>query len=276
MPDDALRHLAHTLTQLRREAIPGGKRTAEQGEERNLRAVPEELSRQLESDGAARAVAGNDIGSFWPDRSDLRCEIGGHLLDTPQRLAVAVETRGLEAENRLIGAQVLREGAEAEHVAVVPRHRENGRAGSARLQRHDGALLLGERHGRAQKLQNFVLELPQFMAQFGRQHPGRGIATQPITVRPNVDIALAEQLKKVQHLHTSTSSRSPATRAGVRAAADHDKASMVSASPAIVGRSKRFRKGTSTPNRSRSWLTSCMASRECPPDSKKLSRLPTR
>ena len=54
--------------------------------------------------------------------------MGGQVLDARQRLPVAVETRRLQAEKRLLLTQVMREGAEAEDITVVSAERKDGRA----------------------------------------------------------------------------------------------------------------------------------------------------
>ena len=72
-----------------------------------------ELSRQLESDGAASAVAGDDTRAVRPEGTDLRCEVRRELLDTRKRFAVAINSWGLEPEERLILAQMPHEGAAA-------------------------------------------------------------------------------------------------------------------------------------------------------------------
>ena len=79
---------------------------------------------------------------------------------------------------------MLREVAVAEDVAVVPGHSKNGNALSARLQRHDGPLLLGKLPGRAQELQDIVLALLQLIAQFGCQHVRPGHCTAAGRRRP--------------------------------------------------------------------------------------------
>ena len=53
-------------------------------------------------------------------------------------------------------------------------------------------------------------------------------------------------------------------------------ASICSARPATVGCSNKLRNGNSTPNASRTRDMTCVASSECPPNSKKLSCTPTR
>jgi hypothetical protein len=75
--------------------------------------------RQLETDDAASAVAGDDARAVRPEGPDLRCEVRRELLDTRKRFAVAIDTRRLEPEERLILAQMPHEGTVAEDVAIV-------------------------------------------------------------------------------------------------------------------------------------------------------------
>src|SRR5207248_360504 len=83
---------------------------------------------------------------------EVRCEV----LHPRERRASTVEPRGLEAEERLVVAQLLRQGAVAEHVAVVPGYGEHGSARAAPLERHDRALLSRKRLARAQQLQDLA------------------------------------------------------------------------------------------------------------------------
>ncbi len=72
-------------------------------------------------------------------------------------------------------------------------------------------------------------------------------------------------------------SRGTGTSGGACAApAPRSRASARAASPATVGASKIARSGSSTPSASRARVATRVASRECPPSSKKLSSTPTR
>ena len=72
---------------------------------------------------------------------------------------MAVGTRRLQPEERLIVTQLLCQEPVAEDVAVVSRHAEHRRTRASRLQRHDPPLLLGERLGGAEKLHDIGLAL---------------------------------------------------------------------------------------------------------------------
>jgi len=64
----------------------------------------QELSRQLESDRAAGAVAGNHVRTVGPECEDLRRKVRGQVLNARDGLALAIETGGLQPEERLIVA----------------------------------------------------------------------------------------------------------------------------------------------------------------------------
>ena len=149
MPANAFYLLGDPSTQLRQEPVPGRIRAPKQTDEADGRTALQKLSRQLECNAAAGAKANNDVRAVGPERADLACEVPGQILDPREQLALAIETRRLQPEERLIVAKVLHQRTVAEDVAVVSGHRKNGFARSTRLQRHDGALLFGERHARA-------------------------------------------------------------------------------------------------------------------------------
>jgi hypothetical protein len=88
---------------------------------------------------------------------------------------------------------MLCQGAKTEDVTVVPAEGKDRRPGSARLQRHDGALLLGQQTSRAQELQNLALVLSQLFAQLRTQYARRGAAAQPRAVRLDLDVPVAER-----------------------------------------------------------------------------------
>jgi len=90
-------------------------------------------------------------------RLDLRREMGRKLGDTRQRLALAIEPRRPEPEERLIVSKVLRQSAVAEYVPVVSADGKDRRSRSSRLQRHDGARLTGRGLSRVEKSDNFPL-----------------------------------------------------------------------------------------------------------------------
>jgi hypothetical protein len=143
------------------------------------------------------------------DLTDLGCEICGQILDASQRVAIPVESRGLQAEKGLIFAQVSCEGAEAKDVAIVASDGEYWSSYPICLERHDGALLLSERLGRAEEIQNLVLSLSQLNTQLGRKRADRGVTPQPVTIGADLDIAIPEHYKEFQSFQTSTSSRAP-------------------------------------------------------------------
>src|SRR5262249_44639094 len=160
-------------------------------------------------------------------------------------------------------------------VAVVAGNGEYRRAGATRLQRDDRALLLCQRTRRAQKLQDIAFAPLQVIAQLRRQRARGGIAAQLVAVRPDLHLAAPQLREKPGDTHTAISSRSPAPLARGVALDTHPRASIASAIVATVGRSNRLRSGRSTPNTSRTRDTTLIASRECPPSSKKSSVVPT-
>src|SRR5439155_9125980 len=188
--------------------------------------------------------------------------------------ALTVAARRLQPIERLIVAQVLREGAVAEDVAVVSGHGKNGSAPSARLQRHDGALLPGKHFGRTQEFQDILLALLQLNAQLGCQRVRRSITPQPIAVGHDLNIAAAQLGEQGSHAHNSISTLLSATAGCCPERATHARASMASASAETVGRSKRTRSGKSRPEAARNCNMSRAAMSEWPPRSKKLSNTP--
>src|SRR2546425_2521431 len=208
------------------------------------------------------------------ERADLAGEVCGQIFDSRERLAVAVEPGGLEPVQGLIVAQVLRPGAVAEHIAVVSGDAKNGGACTPRLQWDDGPLLLGKGRGRAQECQDVVLPLLQLFAQFGGKHAGRRIAPQRVALRPDLNIAAAQVGQQGGHAHSSISTRLAARAGARREPVAHARASIASASPATVGRSKRWRSGRSSAEAIRSFAMSRAAMSEWPPKSKKLSNTP--
>ncbi|MNC85370.1 hypothetical protein D3C83_09640 [compost metagenome] len=177
---------------MRHHAIRGWIRAAEQGDKADRCAFLQQLSRQLESDDAARAEAGNNVRSVGPECADLGRKVRGMILHACERLAMAVESRRLQPKERLVVPEVVRQSAVTEDVAVMPGHAENGSTVSARLQRNDGTLLLDERLSRTQELQDLVFPLLQLFAQLRSQHAGRSIASQSVAFRPDFDIAAAQ------------------------------------------------------------------------------------
>ena len=181
-------------------------------------------------------------------------EVGSQILNARQGLALTIDTRRLQSEERLIVPQVLREETVAEDVAAVSRHAEDGSARAVRLQRHDRPLLARERLRGTEELEDVVFAQPQVLPHLWGQCTCRRIATQLIAIRPDLHVAAPELRQKRRDAHTAISSRSPA--APGRGMAAHASASIASASFATVGCSKRFRSGRSTPKVSRTRDTS--------------------
>src|SRR4029077_3693578 len=277
MVAEPVRLMIEALQQLRHSPEPGRIRATEQGHEGDGRPLLHELSRQLERDRATGAVAGNAIGTVGPECPDPLGEVGRQLLDARDGLALAIYAGRLQPEERLILAQLLRQEAEREHVAIVSGHGKHRDALAAGLKRHDGPLPPSQRIRRLEELDDSALFLSQLIAQCRRQDAGRRSAPQLVAFRPDLDLAAAQFLEKGRHDHRTISSRSPASCAGggVCAFAIHDSPSMTPASPARVGRSKRSRSGTSTPKTSRIRDTALIATSDCPPRSKKSSSTPT-
>src|SRR5213592_3811248 len=123
---DTLHLVSEALSKLRQNPEPGRVGAAEQGDEADGRAILEKLSRQLEGDRAAGTVAGNHIRTVGPECLDLGRKVCGQILNACDRLALAVETRGLQPEERLIVAQMPDQGAITEHIAIVPGDGKNG------------------------------------------------------------------------------------------------------------------------------------------------------
>ncbi len=150
------------------------------------------MLRQLERHRAAGAKAGDDIGPVRPERPYLVREVAGYFLDAGERFAVPVQPRRLQPEERPLVAQDLGERPIAEDIAVMAGDGEHRHLRSILLQRHDGALLGGDRVRRAQECHDFVLALLQLRAQFVGQRAGAGIAAQLLSVYPDVDVEMAQ------------------------------------------------------------------------------------
>src|SRR2546426_1470279 len=234
----------------------------------------QELSRQLEGDRASGAVARNDIGTVGPKGANLAGKVVGQLLDAREGLALTIDTRRVQPEERLIVPQLPRQETVAEHVAIVPGHAENGNLFSAGLEWYDGPLLVGERLRRTEEFHDIALALPQPLAQLGSQHAGGGSAPQLVAVRPDLNVAATQFLEKGRYDHSANSSRSVASLIGACVFATQDSPSMTSAKPATVGRSKRLRSGRSTPKTSRTRDTALIATNDCPPRTKQSSLMP--
>src|SRR5437870_3837053 len=102
-----------------------------------------------------------------------------------------------------------RESAVAEHVTIVASNGENRDARAARLQWHNGPLLRGKRASGAQEFQIIAFAPLQFIAQLRRQRASGSIASQPIAIGRDMNIAVAKSRKEGGYLHSTTSSRTP-------------------------------------------------------------------
>src|SRR6266516_717200 len=107
VPGDPSHLLAQAPPELRRQAVPGGIRAAEQRHETHARSALYQLSRQLERHGAAGAAPGQDVRAVRLERPDLFREVRREVLHARERLAPAVEPGRLEPEERLVVAQLL-------------------------------------------------------------------------------------------------------------------------------------------------------------------------
>src|SRR5467141_1659554 len=58
----------------------------------DVRAILDELWRDLKGDGAASAVAGDDVRAVQPEGADLRYEVRGEFHDSRKRFAMAIDT----------------------------------------------------------------------------------------------------------------------------------------------------------------------------------------
>src|SRR2546421_1905664 len=274
VPCDPGQLLAQPPPELRRQTVPARIGAAEQRYKTHARSGVQQLSRQLERHGAAGAEPGDDVRAVRLERSDLLREVRREILHARERLAPAVEPGRLEPEERLVVAQLLRQSAVAEHVAVVPGHREHGRAAAPSLEWHDRALLPCKRLPRAQQRQDLALVVLQPIPQLGRQHAGRRGAAQALALGVEVDAAVMQVGEETLQRHSSISSRCRRSAIGVCRRVENITASMASASCATLGRSNRLRSGRSTPDAARSCEVSRAAMREWPPRSKKLSSTP--
>src|SRR5262245_56209045 len=269
-------HALQLVDQAQRE-LPAARevhrvRAAEERQYLDLDSACKKLLRQLESHRAAGAEAGDDDRCVCgPECADLGREIGGELSDSRQRLGLAVEPWRLQPEERLLLAKGAGEVAVAEHIAVVPRHAVNGRARTARLQRHDRALLLRERLGRGEEREQVGLVPPQLLPQLRRQRTRRSAAAQLASDRRELDVAAAQLREQRARAHSTSSSRSPPP--GVFGAASASP-SITPASAATVGCSKRFRRARLTSKRSRIWASAFIAISECAPRSNTSSSTP--
>ena len=208
MPGDPRHLLAQAPRELGGETVPGRIGTAEQRHAPYARSTPRQLTRQLERHRAAGAEAGENVRAVRLERPHLLREVRREILDAPERLAPAVEPGRLEPEEGLVVAQLLCQRAIAEHVTVVPGHREHRRARAASLERHDRARPLRQLVGRAQEFQDLALASLQLVTQLGGERPGRGRAPQVLALGPDLDIAAAQLREKRRHAHSSTTSRS--------------------------------------------------------------------
>src|SRR5690606_4014757 len=129
---------------------------------------------------------------------------------------------------------------------------------------------------RAQQADQLGLVACELRAQFLGQRP-LGRPDLELAARDGHDDVPAAKLpQKSDGAHIricSTESAAPRADSGCRS---HASASTQSAKPDSVGSSNRARNGISTPNRSHALDTTCVASNEWPPSSKKLSCTPTR
>src|SRR5688572_15943037 len=167
---DAQRHLG-------RPPEVAGERTAEKRNGMDLGARGFELARKLPGNAAACAVPRDDVRPVEAQALHLGGKVGSELFDALERRFGAVEAGQLQPVERTLGAKALREGAEAEYVAVVPGRGEDRDCAPRRLQRHDGARLRRGRLGAGEELQNLVLVPAQLLAQlYGERARGRAAA----------------------------------------------------------------------------------------------------
>src|ERR1700726_808257 len=184
---------------------------------------------------------------------------------------MAVNAWRLQPEERLLIAEVLRQRAIAENVAVVSGHAKDGSALSVSLQRHDGPLLPGQSLRRAEEFHDFTFALPQLTLQVRRQHAGWSIAAQLIAVERNLNVTATQFCEEGCHAHNAISSRWAASPIGGFGLVNHDSPSTTSASPPTVGCSKRLRSDRSTAKASRIRDTALIATRDWAPRLKKSS-----
>src|SRR5436190_347969 len=236
----------------------------------------QELTGNVERDRGAGAIAGDDVRSGRTKLANFPRQVRREILNGRKRCLTVFESRRLQAEKGLIVSEVLRQSTIKEDITIVAGHSENRRPLASRLQRDNRALLTGKKLGRTQEFDDVALALTQCVSQVRRQHTGGSVAPQWVTVNPDLNGAASQFREKRRHCHSAMSSRSPAPAStGEFAPATHDRPSMTSARPATVGRSKRLRRETSTPNASRIFDTARMARSDCAPSSKKSSWIPT-
>jgi hypothetical protein len=120
---------------------------------------------------------------------------------------MVIEPRRLEPEKRLIIAEVLRQGAIAENVAIMSSHAKDGNPRAAGLERHNGPFLPRKRLSGTEEFYDFAFAPLQLIAQLGRQHAGWSIAAQPIAVGPDLNVAAAQLCEDGCHAHNAISSR---------------------------------------------------------------------
>src|SRR5436190_10928484 len=150
MPDEPHDALSQPVADLGHAPIPRRKGTAKESETLDGCAVTAKLLRQLESDAAAGAVAGDDARACL-EGAYLGSEVRGEFLDGCQWLAAPVEAGRLQTEERLIVAEFTGERAITKNVSIVSGSAEDRRPCAAGLQGDDGALLLVKLVGRAKK-----------------------------------------------------------------------------------------------------------------------------
>ncbi len=156
--------------------------------------------RELERDGAAGAVAGNDEAHLRTERANLRGEVRGKILDRRQRLAFAVKARRAKSEERLLGSQVPREQRDSRTRRRCVRRRQRpalasprGCSGTiARCCRAGGfGATAGTRRSRP-----FARVAASRSA--GRERTGRRIASQLVPVGPDPNVAASQLREKVR------------------------------------------------------------------------------
>ena len=117
---------------------PGRRVGVEQGYQSNLFALRLQLASHFISDHTPKTETTQIIGTFRLVRADRLHIAGCHLGDGGVRLDLAVQTLGLQANKRLVGAKRLGKVVQIDDLPTEVMHTEEGRQAAALLDDDDG------------------------------------------------------------------------------------------------------------------------------------------
>src|SRR6185503_1215210 len=143
---------------------------------------------------------------------------------------------------------------------------------SERLQRNNRRGLAGNIRRLFEEREDLVFAFAKLFAQLRRQGARGSVASQTVFFYRKIDVLLPQFGEKGGNGHSSSSSRRPPVPDAVFVV--HVSMSIASARVLSWRLSKRWRNWMSTLNAARIFATAFIASKECPPRSKKLSSAP--